>query len=85
MQPGFFEAHGNLGTVLQKQGQLEVAIKSYRTALSINDDARGHFNLGTALRDEGKLDEAISHFKLAISMFSNYADAHNYLGECLRD
>ena len=85
LQPGFFEAHGNLGTVLQKQGQLEVAIKSYRTALSINDDARGHFNLGTALRDEGKLDEAISHFKLAISMFSNYADAHNYLGECLRD
>lgn len=34
---------------------------------------------------KGKLDDAVIHFKQAIKMFHNYADAHNYLGECYRD
>ena len=70
LQPWFFEAYANLGTILQKNGQLDEAIQNYRTALNINEDPRGHFNLGTALRDEGKLDEAVSHFKRAIETVS---------------
>ena len=42
MKPNFFEAYGNLGTVLQRQGKLEEAIASYQKGLSINpQDARG--------------------------------------------
>ena len=86
MKPNFFEAYGNLGTVLQRQGKLEEAIASYQKGLSINpQDARGYFNLGTALRDKGDLQAAISAYQKAIQLFPNYTDAHNNLGETLRD
>ena len=40
----------NLGTVLQRQGNLDGAIAEYRIALQHRPDyALGHFNLGTAL------------------------------------
>ncbi len=86
IKPNFFEAHGNLGTILQRQGKLEEAITSYKKGLSINpQDARGYFNLGTALRDKGNLSEAINSYRSAIALFPNYTDAHNNLGETLRD
>ncbi|KAG1647900.1 UDP-N-acetylglucosamine--peptide N-acetylglucosaminyltransferase subunit [Nymphon striatum] len=82
----FFEAHGNLGTVLQRLGMLDEAIASYKKGLSINpQDARGHFNLGTALRDKGNLTEAITSYECAIKLFPNYTDAYNNLGETHRD
>jgi uncharacterized protein (TIGR02466 family) len=86
IKPNFFEAHGNLGTILQRQGKLDDAIKSYQAGLKINpQDARGHFNFGTALRDKGDLAAAITSYQRAISLFPNYTDAHNNLGETLRD
>jgi uncharacterized protein (TIGR02466 family) len=86
MQPNFFEAHGNLGTIWQRQGKLDAAISSYQAGLNINpQDARGHFNLGTVLRDKGDLPAAVNAYKKAIQLFPNYTDAHNNLGETLRD
>lgn len=86
IKPDFFEAHGNLGTIFQRQGKLDEAIKSYQTGLKINaQDARGHFNLGTVLRDKGDLPAAVSSYQKAIQLFTNYTDAHNNLGETLRD
>ncbi|HSI24560.1 MAG TPA: tetratricopeptide repeat protein, partial [Methylotenera sp.] len=86
IQPNFFEAHGNLGTLLQRQGKLDEAIKSYQAGLKINpQDARGYFNLGTALRDKGELQAAVNAYQKAIQLFPNYTDAHNNLGETLRD
>ncbi len=86
IKPNFFEAHGNLGTILQRQGRLDDAIKSYQTGLKINpQDARGHFNLGTVQRDKGDLAAAVSSYQQAIKLFPNYTDAHNNLGETLRD
>ena len=85
-QANFFEAHGNLGTILQRQGKLDAAISSYQAGLKINpSDARGHFNLGTVLRDKGDLPAAVNAYKKAIQLFPNYTDAHNNLGETLRD
>ena len=86
LNPNFFEARGNLGTILQRQGKLDEAIASYQTGLKINpQDARGHFNLGTALRDKGALEDAIKSYLSAIRLFPKYTDAHNNLGETFRD
>lgn len=86
IQPNFFEAHGNLGTIFQRQGKFDEAIKSYQTGLKINpQDARGYFNLGTVLRDKGELQAAVDAYQKAIQLFPNYTDAHNNLGETLRD
>ena len=86
INPNFFEAHGNLGTVLQRQGLIVEAIASYQTGLTINPaDARGHFNLGTALRDNGDLSAAVHSYLRAIELFPNYTDAHNNVGETFRD
>ena len=86
IKPNFFEAHGNLGTILQRQGKLDAAISSYQAGLKINPtDARGHFNLGTVLRDKGDLAAAVTSYQRAIQLFPNYTDAHNNLGETLRD
>jgi len=66
LEPGFYEAHGSLGTVYLVQGEFDEAIKSFKQSLKIQDHARGHFNLGNAYRNQGHLEEAIQSYRKAL-------------------
>ena len=48
LKPDYAEAHNNLGTILQAQGQIAEALACYQRALQLKPDfAEAHNNLGT--------------------------------------
>jgi tetratricopeptide (TPR) repeat protein len=86
LDPGFPEAHGNLGIALKDQGQLDEAIAAYRKAIELRPNfAAAHSNLGNALKDKGLFDEAIAAYRQAIAFRPNYPEAHSNLGNVLRE
>lgn len=64
LEPGYADAHNNLGETLWDLGRADAALAAYRAALTI-DPAHGeaNYNLGTLLYDGGRLDEAIPYFE----------------------
>ena len=84
LDPGFVEAHNNLGNVLKEQGKWKVAEKSYRQALSLlPDNALILSNLGNALYNQNKPSEALPFLERAISIDPGYALAQHNLGSVL--
>ncbi len=81
--PGFSEAHVNLGVVLEAKGQLDAAIASYQEALLIKPQAEIHLNIGIALNTLGKRAEAIGHFRDALRLKPDDAETHLNLGTAL--
>jgi Tfp pilus assembly protein PilF len=78
-------AHNNLDVALMDKGQLEEAIRAYRTALDLDPKlARAHYNLGLIFQSKNQLEEAIREYRLAIDLNPDYALAHNNLGNALR-
>jgi len=70
-----------LGAAYKEQGNLEEAIASYNTAITINPGyAEAHNNLGAAYKEQGNLEEAIDAFQSALEINPEYAEAHNNLG-----
>jgi protein O-GlcNAc transferase len=85
MEPGFDEAHHNLGSVLQPSRPLE-AVEHYRRALAIDPNRPfTRREMAIALWTAGHLDDAIAACELAIE--ANGADAwgHVYQGMMLRE
>jgi len=69
---------------LKKEGKLEEAIASYRTAIEQNPNFYwSYHNLGEVLAELGKWDEAVTHYRKAIDLNPNSAWSHYYLGEAL--
>ena len=61
LEPDSFDAHIDLGVVLQRGGDLAAAAAAYRAALARkHDDPRALGNLGALLREMGELEEAAS-------------------------
>ena len=74
-------AHNNLGTALEKKGQINEAIRQYQEAIRLKADSiEARNNLGVALGRKGQMDEAIKQFQEAIRLKPDYADPHNGLG-----
>ena len=85
LKPDYGEAHYNLGIALKKQGYLEAAIASYKTALKIEHKCpQIHYSLGIALYQQGDLDTAVEEFKIALKLKDNYPEAHYNLGVSLK-
>src|SRR5262249_7388810 len=60
IDPNYAMAHYNLGIALKDKGDLDGAIRCYRTAIRIDQQfAEAHCNLGNALRDMGQFAEAL--------------------------
>jgi tetratricopeptide (TPR) repeat protein len=75
----------NLGSALQKNGQLEEALASFRQAVRLRPDyPEAYLNLGCLLVLQAKLDEAVAVFRKAIQLKPNYAEAHRNLGDALQ-
>jgi Flp pilus assembly protein TadD len=82
--PADFEAHYNLGAMLQARGELDEAIKEYSRALELHpNDATANNSLGGALLAAGRSGEAIERFHLALKIRPDYFDAHYNLGNAL--
>ena len=76
-----FLAHNDLGSALEKKGEIDAAIAHYREAIRLKPDfVLAQSNLGAALGRQGKFDEAISHLQEAIRLKPDHAGAHNNLG-----
>ena len=78
---GDFEAHYNLGALLQARGLVSEAQKEYEYALRIRpEDAFANNAVGAASVAGGKLDTAVVHLQTALRSRPEYFDAHYNLG-----
>ena len=67
-------------------GQLDIAVQSYKKALSIKPDyAKAHYNLGGVLQELDKLHDSAKSYKNAIALEPENAQAHNNLAIVLRE
>ena len=82
--PGDFEAHYNLGSMLQARGDLDGAIREYQQAESLRpEDATGNNALGAALVAQGNPARATEFLWKAIQVRTDYFDAHYNLAFAL--
>jgi tetratricopeptide (TPR) repeat protein len=86
IDPGFAEAHSNLGNTLSRvPGRMADALAQCQEAVRLLPTyAKARNNLGNALaRTPGRLAEGIVQFEEALRLDPGYADAHNNLGNAL--
>lgn len=82
--PADFEAHYNLGAMLQAKRNLEAALAEYQAAVKLRpEDATGNNALGAALVEAGHPDLAVSYLQTALKSRADYFDAHYNLGFAL--
>lgn len=76
--------HVKAGNRAMKNGDVELAVESYRTAVEADpEDALAQYNLGFALAHLGRADEAESQFRKAIELDPDYRNAHFNLASTL--
>ena len=81
INPGYAQAHNNLGIAYQKLNKASYAIDSYEKAISLkNDFAEAYNNLGNVQHEIIKLREAQQNYEKAIKIKPDYAEAFNGLG-----
>jgi tetratricopeptide (TPR) repeat protein/2-polyprenyl-3-methyl-5-hydroxy-6-metoxy-1,4-benzoquinol methylase len=86
LQPGYAEAHCNLGNTIGDLGRLDEAVACYRKAIAIQPDfAEAHGNLGNTLRMLGRCEEALTHCDTAIGLNPGLANAHSNRGNALKE
>jgi tetratricopeptide (TPR) repeat protein len=75
----------NLANEYRSRGDMDAAIRNYRTALETDSDSVAtRINLGNALRSKGDLDAATEAYQSALDREPRNANAHNSLGTVLR-
>jgi len=78
--------HNLSGVCYSSLGQLDDAVRSYKSALIIKKDyAEVHNNLGVSLQGLSQLDEAVKSYENAIAISPNYIEAHNNLGNAFKE
>lgn len=85
-----YVAHNNLGTLLERRGQVDEAMSHYLQALKMQSSngqarhnlglARAHTNLASVFLRKGDSDKAIEHCNTALKLRPNFAEAHAALG-----
>ena len=79
--PDYYEAHHNMGIILEKLNRFPEAIESYNTVLRINPNYfQAYINLGNVFLVLGRYDDSLESYKKAISVESNNADVFLNLG-----
>lgn len=74
-------AYLNLGSALEREGQVAKAMDAIRKALAIQTNrAQTHNNLANLLSQTGHPDEALAEYQAALRINPNYVPAHENLG-----
>ncbi len=76
------------GNALISAGQPDAALAKYNEALKFAEkegDPDVFFNKGIAYKAKGDIDKAIAEYKRALELAPDYAEAHNNLGNLLKD
>ncbi len=82
-QGDFFEAHVNLGVVLQGQGKAEDAGEAFLRAIGLNPEmADIHYALGTVYQDLNRIGDARDCFQSALDIDCGSVEALNGLAIC---
>ena len=82
--PNDFEAHYNLGALLQIRGEVAESAANFAQAVRIRpEDATANNALGAALLGAGRSGEAIPYLSIALKIRPDYFDAHYNLGNAL--
>ena len=69
--------HYNLGVILSRNGNLDDAIKHYRTALNFQPDyVEAYYNLGNALARRGDAEAAIHNYRKALQFNPRFFKAY---------
>jgi len=76
------------GNALLSAGQPDAALAKYNEALQFAEaegDPDVFFNRGIAYKAKGEIDNAIAEYRRALELVPDYAEAHNNLGNLLKD
>ena len=74
VDPGYAQAHNNLGNALQAQGRFDAALGSYGRALQLKPDYHEIYDhVGLILQSQGRLAEAVAWFSEAIRRMPEFA------------
>ncbi len=77
------KTYNGLGFVLSKQGQVDEAIKQFRSAINADPKYTASYNnLAQSLMNQGRLDEALEYYKTVLRQRPSAA-AHNNVGVVL--
>jgi len=86
LKPDLFEAHNNLGVLLQSFDRLEEAIISFKKAIRLKSDyVEAYNNLGNTIKDLDRVDEAEENYRKAIALKLNYTAAYKNLDTIQRE
>jgi len=78
--------YNNLANAYQKQGKVNEAIETARSAIQSQPNyGVAHYNLGNLYASQGRFDMAQRHFEEALRLYPNYADARTNLGQLLAE
>lgn len=76
LDPGFADAHCNLGTVHFNRGQRDLARRAYQAALAAEPaHLEANFNLANLLEESGQREASLAHYKAAVRADPLFADA----------
>jgi len=76
LDPGFADAHCNLGTVHFNRGQREAARTAYEAALAVDaGHLEANFNLANLLEEAGQRDRALVHYRAAVERDPLFSEA----------
>jgi len=82
--PGDFEAHYNLASMLQAKDNVEGAVAEYQAAVRLRpEDATANNALGAALVAAGHSEQGVGYLRAALKARPDYFDAHYNLGLAL--
>ena len=76
LDPGFADAHCNVGTVHFNRGERAAAKVAYQAAIEIEPEhLEANFNLANLLEESGQREAALFHYKAAVRSDPFFADA----------
>jgi tetratricopeptide (TPR) repeat protein len=86
LRPRYAEGHYNLGTTLERLGELDAAVREYKAVLDIDPyQARAHHRLGLTLRTLGREEEAVAALVQATAYDAASPALHLDLGRALAE
>ena len=81
IDPNFYPALNNMGTLFEKQGKHDQAREAFLKAAEINpDDGEAHINLGHVLYEEGQFRSAVDQLNQGLQRSPQSAAGNFFLG-----